>query len=371
VTTPAQIALGAIEANAVPGIGDPADAMTVTTVREPGTPLTNLQKIAVVVAQLGPKKAGPILDEMSDEDAIAITKEIAGLPALDTDTVVAVLAEFVAKVNESSLVNQGGMELARQFLLERLGEDRAGEVLTDMESALTQGGPGGLAGADPKQVAAILSEQQPQTVAVLLAHLRPEEAARFFGELPAAFRTKVARRIARLDQVDPAAVRQTTTLVEAKLRSLQTQGAPMAAAGGAAAVAEILNNSERAIERQLLGELETEDGELAARIRANLFTFDDVVALEDRWLQQILRRVPPPVLAAALKGDELDPETIDRVRSNLTERASQNLDEELEVLGTIRASQVDAAQTEVVRATRELEAEGVIVIARDEEDVIT
>src|ERR1700723_1189976 len=323
----------------------------------PSVVLSNRQKVAVVLAQLGPKKATPILKEMSDPDAIAFTTEVANLPSLDSETVVGVLGELVARIHESTLVNQGGITLARQFLQERLGQARADEGLD------------GLAHADPRQVVAILAEQQPQTVAVLLAHMRPEDAARIMAELPGEFRIKVARRIAQLERVDPAAVRQTTALIEAKLRSLHTVGA-LTVAGGASAIAEILNHSDRQTERQILGELETEDSELVEQIRASLFTFDDVIALDARSLQQILRRVPTSTLATALKGAQLDGDAMAHIRGNLTERGAQTLDEELEVLGAIRASQVDAAQAEIVRTARELDGEGVIVIARNDEVVL-
>ncbi len=364
-------------ADTVVGVIDPrevlsgADAATPaeSAGSAPSVALTNRQKVAVVIAQLGPKAANPILQEMSDADAIAVTTEIANLPQLDAETVVAVLSEFVGRIRESSLVNQGGVELARQFLEERLGQARAEEVVEKMESRSSVGSLSSMGNADPRQVAGILSEQQPQTVAVLFAYMRPEDAARFMSELPSEFRTKVARRIAQLDRVDPAAVRQTTSLIEAKLQSLHAVTATTVA-GGAAAIAEILNHSDRSTERQILGELEQIDSALVEQIRANLFTFDDVLALEDRSLQQIFRRVPPSTLAVALKGAQLDDDTMQRLRTNLTERAAQNLDEELEVLGTIRTSQVDAAQAEVVRTTRELDAEGVITIARNDDEVI-
>jgi flagellar motor switch protein FliG len=335
----------------------------------PSVRLTNRQKVAVVLAQLGPKRATPILKEMSDPDAIAFTTEVANLPALGTETVVEILAELVSRIHESTLVNQGGITLARQFLQERLGQARADEVFDELENKNTTGPLAVLAHADPRQVVAILAEQQPQTVAVLLAHMRPEDAARIMAELPGEFRIKVARRIAQLERVDPAAVRQTTALIEAKLRSLHTVGA-LTVAGGASAIAEILNHSDRQTERQILGELEVHDSELVEQIRASLFTFDDVVALDARSLQQILRRVPTSTLATALKGAQLDSDAMAHIRGNLTERGAQTLDEELEVLGAIRTSQVDAAQAEIVRTARELDAEGVIVIARNDEVVL-
>jgi flagellar motor switch protein FliG len=359
-----------------PGTDRDAEQLTPTPMAAPAPDrapssvrLTNRQKVAVVLAQLGPKKATPILKEMSDPDAIAFTTEVANLPSLDTDTVVEILGELVARIHESTLVNQGGITLARQFLQERLGPARADEVLDELENKSVAGPLALLAHSDPRQVVAILAEQQPQTVAVLLAHMRPEDAARIMAELPGEFRIKVARRIAQLDRVDPAAVRQTTALIEAKLRSLHTVGA-LTVAGGASAIAEILNHSDRQTERQILGELETQDSELVEQIRANLFTFDDVIALDARSLQQILRRVPGATLAAALKGAQLDGAAMAHIRGNLTERGAQTLDEELEVLGAIRTSQVDAAQAEIVRTARELDAEGVIVIARNDEVVV-
>ncbi len=365
MSTPAEAALGAMELKEQQAL----EADSTGSTPKPSIHLTNRQKVAVVVAQLGPKKSQPILNEMTDEDAIELTTDIANLPPLDAQTVIAVLGEFVDKVHESSLVSQGGVDLARQFLQERLGQARADEVLGDMAVGSGSGPTAGLANADPRQVANILAEQQHQTVAVLLAYMPPEDAARVMAELPAEFRTKVARRIAQLERVDPAAVRQTTSLIEAKLRSIRSASATTVA-GGAAAIAEILNHSDRSTERQILGQLEDEDSALAEQIRANLFTFDDVLALEDRSLQQIFRKVAPSTLAAALKGAQLEPEVMERLRKNLTERAAENLDEELEVLGSVRASQVDAAQAEVVRTARDLDAEGVIIIARNDDEVI-
>ena len=240
-------------------------------------------------------------------------------------------------------MSQGGLDLARQFLSERLGKVRADEVLDQMESKLAVGPLAVLATADPRRVVGVLAEQQPQTVAVLLAHMRPEDAARIIGALPAEFRIKVARRIAQLDRVDPAAVRQTTTLIEAKLRSLHTLGST-SSVGGASAIAEILTHADRNTERQILGQLEDEDTELAEKIRANLFTFEDVVALDDRSLQQILRKVSPTTLAMALKGANLEdgalgphPSELDRTRVQVSRRGTRGVGGGEDVAGRRRA----------------------------------
>ena len=256
----------------------------------------------------------------------------------------------------------------REFLQERLGQTRAQEIIDQIEGQQATSPLSGLLRVDPQQALAFLGEQQPQVVAVLLAYLPPEEAASLLSELEPGFRVKVAKRIARLTRVDPTAIRQATALLEAKLRSSQSRGATTLT-GGTTAMAEILNHSDRAIEQQVLNEIEGDDQELAEQIRAKLFTFDDVVKLDDKALQQIFRKMDAPTLALAIKGPQLTPETSRQVRRNLSERVIAMIDEEMEVMGTVRSSQINGAQTAIVRVARQLDAEGIIVIAPDGEVV--
>jgi flagellar motor switch protein FliG len=331
--------------------------------------LTNRQKVAVLLAQLGTQKAAPILKEMTDEEAISLTTEMVGLPPLSTDTVVEVVAEFLDRVSRSDLVSQGGLDLAREFLQERLGQTRAQEVIDQIEGQQSSGPLSGLLKVDPQQALAVLGEQQPQVVAVLLAYLPPEDAASLLSELDPAFRVKVAKRIAKLTRVDPAAIRQATALLEGKLRNSGSSGTTTLT-GGTTAMAEILNHSDRSVEQQILSELEGDDQELAEQIRSKLFTFDDVVQLDDKSLQQIFRKMDVATLALAMKGPQLSPEILDRIRANLSERVTTMIDEEMEVMGAVRNTQINAAQAMIVRTARQLDAEGVIVIARDGEVVL-
>ncbi len=334
--------------------------------------LTSRQKVAVVIAQMGPKRAVPILNELSDQDAIALATEVADLPELDDNTVIEVLGEFARKVASEpevgtmALVARGGLALAREFLVDRVGLTRADEIMAEIETRRAVAAQTGLTTADPKDVAEVLIEQPPQAVAVLLAHMRPEEASRVLVALPGDLRTDVVRRVALLGWVDPAAVRLTTELIETQLLERTRPATPGLrqttddAAPGAATVADILSYSGRSAERQILAGLATEGDDLVRQIRARMFTFDDVTALQDVALQQIVRRVPSSVLAPALKDETLSAEVVARFRSNLTERAAQNLDEELEVIGTQSVEEMEAAQAEVVQAARDLQAEGLI-----------
>ncbi len=331
--------------------------------------LSNRQKVAVLLAQLGTAKAAPILKEMTDDEAISLTTEMVGLPPLSTEAVVEVVAEFLDRISRADLVSQGGLELAREFLQERLGQTRAQEVMDQIEGQQSSGPLSGLLRVDPQQALAVLGEQQPQVVAVLLAYLPPEDAASLLSELDPAFRVKVAKRIARLTRVDPAAIRQATALLEGKLRNSKA-GGTTTLTGGTTAMAEILNHSDRSVEQQILSELEGDDQELAEQIRSKLFTFDDVVQLDDKSLQQIFRKMDVSTLALALKGPQLTPDVLTRIRSNLSERVITMIDEEMEVMGTVRNSQINGAQAMIVRTARQLDAEGIIVIARDGEVVV-
>ncbi|MHB1209899.1 MAG: flagellar motor switch protein FliG [Acidimicrobiales bacterium] len=331
-------------------------------------PLNNRQKVAAILAHLGAKKAAPILKELTDDEAINFSKEMIDLPALDTVTLLQVLAEFMERVGRPDIGGAGGLELARAFLQERLGQSRAQEVLDQIEGQRNAAPLIGLSHVDPQQALAVLGGQQPQVVAVLLAYLPPEDAANLLAVLEPEFRVKVAKRIAQLTRVDPVAIRQATALLVERLRDSEG-GSATTMAGGTTTMAEILNHSERSIEQQVLGGLEVEDEVLVAQIRAKLFTFDDVLNLDDKALQQIFRKSDAPTLALAMKDPHLAPEFLAKIRSNLSERVITMIDEEIEVMGAVRSSQINVAQGTIVRIARQLDEDGVIVIAREDEVV--
>lgn len=330
--------------------------------------LNSRQKIAVLLAHLGAQRAALVLKEMSDEETIDLSKAMVGLPPLSQAVIAEVLAEFMDRAGRAELTGQGGIEMARTFLQERLGQTRAQEVMDQIEAQQESSPLSGIVHIDPQQALAVLGGQQPQVVAVLLAYLPPADAASLLSVLDPAFRVKVSMRIARLTRVDPVAIRQASALFAEKLRGAQL-GGPTTVAGGTATMAEILNHSDRSIEQQVLGDLELQDAALVEQIRANLFTFDDVMNLEDKSLQQIFRKLDAPTIALVLKEPHLTPEVIAKIRSNISERVTGMIDEELEAMGTVRSAQINAAQTAVVRTARELDAEGIIVIAREDEVV--
>lgn len=331
--------------------------------------LTNRQKVAVLLAQLGTQRAAPILKEMTEDEAISFIREIMALPKLTSDEVALVLSEFLDRLSQTDLINQGGHRLAREFLQEKLGQARAQEIMEQIEGQHAASPLSDLLLVDPQQALALLSAQQPQVVAVILAYLPPADAATLLSALEPSFRVKVSKRIAQLTRVDPAAIRQATSLLVGKLRSSQAGGSTTIA-GGTTAMAEILNHTDRNIEQQVLSQIEIDDHDLAEQIRAKLFTFEDVVKLDDKALQQIFRKADAPTLALAMKEPHLSQSSIDKIRRNLSERVISMIDEEMEVMGAVRSSQINAAQSTIVRIARQLDAEGVIIIASRDDEVI-
>ncbi|HUZ10057.1 MAG TPA: flagellar motor switch protein FliG [Acidimicrobiales bacterium] len=333
------------------------------------TTLTGPQKAATVLAQLGVQRAAQVLKSMSESEVVMLMTEMARLPQLDADVVVAVVGELVDGVSGMVAVSQGGVGAARTLLRERLGAARAEEVIDQFVSS----GDGSpllfLHRIESVQVAAFLSEEHPQTIAVVLVHLPSDHAAEVLGQMDGDLRVDVAERIATMGRITPEVVLDIATVLERKFATLLQAGAQgRLAAGGIASLVGILTNADRASEKQILAELEAIAPDVAEKVRNQLFVFDDVVALDDRTLQLLLRNVAPKELAVALKG--VDGTVREKFLHNLSERAAQDLVEEIELLGPTRLSAVEAAQMQLVKTVREMEEAGEIVLLRRDDDLV-
>jgi flagellar motor switch protein FliG len=330
--------------------------------------LTGQQKVAIVLAQLRPETAAAVLKAVGDDEAVALATEIVNLPPLDREVVARVLEEFVGKVNTTRSINQGGIAHARRMLEAAIGEARTAEVMPHLQGNVAAGPLAFLSQADPGNVAPLLVDEHPQTVAVILAHIPPSEGSRLLDAMPSDFRAEVAVRIATMGAVSPEAISTAAQQLADRLKALGATG--MSVPGGVPALVELLNGADGSTEKQVLASLEERSPELAEAVRARMFTFADVLAMEDRTLQLVLRGIKIPDLAIAIKGASDDPEVMDKIKRNLSDRGQAELTEEIEVMGPVRMSMVDAAQSSIVRAVRELEASGEIVIARQTDELL-
>ncbi|MDA8026341.1 MAG: flagellar motor switch protein FliG [Actinomycetota bacterium] len=329
--------------------------------------LTGTQRAAVVLVQLGKDVAARVLKSMSETEAISLTLEIARLPKLENDVTRAVADDFVNSLAGIRNLTQGGVDTARDFLAARIGSQAADEILEEFSGATANNPVLFLTHVEASQTASYLQDEHPQMVAVILSFLPPDTAASILSALPDISRADIARRIANMERVDPEVLELAASVLQRKLAGLAKAG-PASTRGGIAAVVEMLNRAEQNTEKRILTDLDAIDPELADRIRTQMFVFEDVMNLDDRTLQRVLRQVIPKDLAVALKG--VNSQMREKVLRNMSERAAGDLVEEIETLGAMRVSAVEAAQNAVVRVVRELEAAGEIVLTRNDEEMI-
>ncbi len=331
--------------------------------------LTGSQRAAIVIAQLDDTRAAKVLRAMSEIDVVEIMGAMVELPSLDSEDVRRVLSEFNTQAELFMQVSQGGVEQARKLLRERLGGARAEAVLADLVEERDSHPLSFLHRIDLRQIRNLVGEEHPQTIAVVLAHLPAEAAAQLLADWEEQSKVDIVRRLATMGRISPVAIRHLADVLEQKAAALLRSGSTVSSpVGGMTSTVAILNLTDRSTERQILSKLEENDPALAETIRNEMFVFDDVTGLDDRSLQLILRHVVPKDLAVALKsaGEEIRQRFID----NMSERAAEDLREEIDALGPTRVSQVEAAQSAIVKIIRDLEASGDIILARGDDEYV-
>ncbi|MDQ1397849.1 MAG: flagellar motor switch protein FliG, partial [Acidimicrobiaceae bacterium] len=263
------------------------------------TQLTGPQKAALILVQLGTERAAPVLRTMSDEEVEELMTEVSRLEAVHDEVLKSVLTEFVEAASARMRGNKGGMSVARALLEQGLGADRAEEIMARIDG---HGRPFEcLRTADPRQLLTFLIDEHPQTIALVLAHLVPEQAASLLAELPAELQGDVAHRIAVMERPSPEVVRHVEEVLERKLAAL-AEGPGESSAGGVQPLVNILNRSDPTSGQVILNQLELNNPDLADEIRRRMFVFQDIVKLDDRGVQLVLREVDAKDLAVALKG---------------------------------------------------------------------
>jgi flagellar motor switch protein FliG len=324
-----------------------------------------LRKAAIVLIQLGRDNAAAVLSHLSDAEVEAISAEVARLDYVDGAESSAVLAEFNEMATARANIAQGGLAFARTMLEQSLGAEKAGEIMERLQAAAIQLPFQFLHRADPAQVRTFISDEHPQVIALVLAHMTPDKASLVLSGLPSSLQAEVAHRIAVMDRTSPEIVRAVEASLERKLSSV-LQPAEMSRVGGVDPLVNIINRSDRMTERQIVEGLEALDAELADEVRSRMFMFEDIVTIDDRSVQLVLRQVENAELALALKG--VSEAVQQKITSNLSARAAETLIEEVELLGAVRLTQVEEAQQSIIRTIRQLEEQGQIMIHRGSDD---
>lgn len=333
----------------------------------PAALLTGTQKAAVLLLQLGKERAGRIMAMLDEKDIDDLAVEIVRMEHVDPRLAEDVITEFHQQaIGAGGLsVGRGGLGYAQQLLEASLGSERAAGVIERLASSIAGQPFEFLLHADARQALSLLSGEHPQTIALVLAHLRPDHASAILAGLPPAVRTEVAHRIALMERASPDIVAIVAESLQRKASAVLTPR-ELSAVGGVQPLVEIINRADPSTEKFILEGLAEVDSALADEVRSRMFVFADVTLLEDRATQLVLRQVESSALAVALKG--APQEVRDKILRNLSERARENLLEEIEILGPTRLSQVEEARAGIVQIIRQLEESGQIVIRREGED---
>ena len=323
--------------------------------------LTARQKAAALLITLGPEVSGDILKHLgTSEDIEALTLEVANLGKLSHETTEEILEEFYHMIQANRYISSGGVQYARALLARALGAERAEEILQRLSESLVALPFEFIRQADPTQVLNFIQAEHPQTIALILAYMKPQQAAVVLSGLPGDLQTDVATRIAQMDRTNPAVLREVEKVLERKFSAVMSQD--FTNAGGVKAVVEVLNRVDRGTERTILESLEEHNPDLADEIKKLMFVFEDIVILDDRSIQRVLREIDSKELALALKG--ANEEVKSRIFKNMSERMGKMIRDELDYMGPVRVRDVEEVQQKIVASIRTLEERGEIVISR-------
>jgi flagellar motor switch protein FliG len=333
--------------------------------RPPRPEMPGLRKAAVFLAQMDKEEAGLLLSKLRPREVEALTREIMKLGAVEPEDVDGVLSEFHQLMSAQRFVGRGGVDFAREILAAGLGEDKAEGILARLNVVYTEVPFASLRNADVRQLVTFLKDEHPQVIALVLAHLSAAQSAEVLSGFGPEQQAEVAHRIATMDRTSPEMVRLVEEELGRRMGSLLAHQ-DMSTVGGVETLVEIINRSPRPTERSILEWLDSSDPELAEQVRAQMFVFEDITTIDDRSMQLVLREVEANDLATALKG--VRPDVRDKVVRNLSERAAENLAEEIELLGPVRARTVEESQGKIVAVIRTLEEQGVLTISRGGDD---
>jgi flagellar motor switch protein FliG len=327
--------------------------------------MTPIQKVAAILIGLGQETAARIMKHLHPEEVEAITKAIASMQAVSQEQIAEALAEFEALFRAGQRADAGGPEFAREALEKAVGPKRAQQIMARVESAVSQRGliPKGI---PPDRIAALINKEHPQVIALLLACMEPDTAAGVLNALPVEIRDDVAYRIATLDDVAPDALKDLQKNLSAEVRKLIAgEGVEVKGTDRAAA---ILNRAGSSLEQSVLTKLAERDPDLADQLRQKMFSFEDLADLSDRDLQKLLQNAGRKELTLAMKmaSDRLK----ERVLANLSKRVAAGLQEDIQLLGPRRKSEVEEAQRHILDLARDLDAAGEIALSRGDEEKI-
>ena len=328
--------------------------------------MDGVEKAATLLITLGPEKSAKIFKHLKEEEIEQLTLEIANTSSVSPQTKEKVLSEFYEICLAQQYIAEGGIGYAQELLEKALGEEKAKDVIGKLTASLQVRPFEFIRKTDPSQLLNFIQDEHPQTIALILSYLPASQASMVVSSLPPEKQADVARRIAQMDRTSPDVIKQVEKVLERKLSSLVNQDYTIV--GGVDAIVSILNSVDRGTEKHIMETLEVEEPELADEIRKKMFVFEDILSLDDRAIQRVLRDVDNSDLALALKGATEEVQNV--ILNNLSKRLAVMIKEDMEYMGPVRMKDVEEAQQKIVNIIRKLEDSAEIVIARGGGDEI-
>jgi len=324
------------------------------------------EKAAMLLITLGPEKSAEIFKHLKEEEIEQLTLEIANIRAVTPEEKEKVLEEFYQLCLAQDYIVEGGISYAREILEKALGPQKAFEIINKLTVSLQVRPFEFVRKADPTQLLNSIQNEHPQTIALILAYVKPQQAAVVLSALPPEKQAEVARRIALMGGTSPEVIKEVEKVLEKKLASFVTED--YTSAGGIQAIVDIINNVDRGTEKHIMDTLEIQDAELAEEIRKRMFVFEDIITMDNRSIQRALREVDASQLAIALKGATEEVQNV--IFANMSKRMAEMIREDMEYMGPVRLRDVENAQQKIVNIIRKLEDAGEIVISRGKGDEI-
>jgi flagellar motor switch protein FliG len=328
--------------------------------------ISGKEKAAMLLIALGPERSAEIFKHLKEDEIEQLTLEIANIRTVTPEEKEKVLEEFYQICLAQEYIAEGGIGYAKEILEKALGTQKALDVLNKLTVSLQVRPFDFVRKADPSQLLNFIQNEHPQTIALILAYLKPQQSSAVLSELPQDKQADVARRIATMDRTSPEVIKEVERVLEKKLSTLVTED--FTATGGVQAIVDILNSVDRGTEKYIMETLEIEDTDLAEEIKKRMFVFEDILSLDNRSIQRFLREVENNQLAIALKGTTEEVQS--KIYANMSKRLVEMVKEDIEFMGPVRLKDVEDAQQKIVNVIRKLEDAGEIVISRGGGDEI-
>ncbi len=328
--------------------------------------LTGVQKAAILLITLGPENSASIFKHLKEDEIEALTLEIANTRSIAPAAKDEVLDEFYQICLAQQYIVEGGIGYAKELLEKALGVEQAKNVIGKLTASLQVRPFEFVRKADATQLLNFIQDEHPQTIALILAYLPAKQASYVVSALPPDKQADVAKRIAQMDRTSPDVIREVEKILERKLSSLVNQDYTIV--GGVDAIVEILNTVDRGTEKHIMENLEVDEPELADEIRRKMFVFEDILSLDDKSIQRVLREVENNEIAIALKSTSEEVQNV--IFKNLSKRLASMIKEDMDYMGPVRLKDVEEAQQKIVNIIRKLEDSGEIVVARGGGDEI-